>query len=171
MQASKATRDGTPEMGTDTCCEILSKLARSATSIPEMDKGGTIWQRNWVLTITNDDRTRVWCPFAMRDVSRSLVLYITEQAAMRLTNVVDATEFLQMHSENRLCLPLLSSAKVWREPRKTLPASAVQPGNDAELDCYIVDAQEQDMQGAIADAAHIAPHVRQLCGHCSAYYT
>ena len=98
------------------------------------------------------------CGLAMRDFSGSLVLYITEQAALKLTNAVDAAEFLQMHSENRLCFPLLSFPEIWRKPKKILPASAVQPGNDAEFDCFIVDA-------------HIAPHVGQLCGHCSAFYT
>jgi len=153
LQASKAARDWTQEKGKETCCKILSKIARSATSIPEMDDGETIWQLNWVLiaepsqgdTLTNNDGTRVWFPLAMRDFSGPLVLHITEQAATKLTNAVDAAEFLQMHSENRLRFPLLSSLKVWRKPKKILPASAVQPGSDAEFDCFIVDAQEQDM--------------------------
>ena len=123
-----------------------------------MDDGETIWQLNWVLTteppqgetLTNSDETRVWLPFTMRDFSGPLVLYITEQAATKLTNAVDAAEFLQMHSENRLRLPPLSSLKVCRKPKKILPAGAVQPGYgggafDAEFDCFIVDAQEQDM--------------------------
>ena len=69
---------------------------------------------------------------------------------MKLTNAVDAAEFLQMNSENRLRLPPLSSVRVWRKPEKILPAGAVQPGYgggafDAEFGCFIVDAQEQDM--------------------------
>ena len=97
----------------------------------------------------------------MRDFSGSLVLHITEQAALKLTNAVDAAEFLQTHSENRLRLPPLSSLKVCRKPKKILPAGAVQPGYrggakidmgdvakiDAEFDCFI-DAQEQDMREA-----------------------
>ena len=82
-----------------------------------MDDGETIWQLNWVLTtepsqgetLTNNDGTRVWFPLAMRDLSGFLVLYITEQAAMKLTNAVDAAGFLQMYSEIRLRLLPLSS--------------------------------------------------------------
>ena len=84
----------------------------------------------------------MWFPLAMRDFSGPLVLHITEQAALKLTNAVDAAEFLQMHSENRLRLPPLSSLKVCRKPKKILPAGAK---IDAEFDCFIVDVQEQDM--------------------------
>ena len=53
------------------------------------------------------------------------MLYITEQAAVRIANAVDAAEFEQLHSENQLRFPFWASVKVWRRPTKL---SAVQPG-------------------------------------------
>ena len=89
------------------------------------------------------------------------MLYITEQAALKLANAVDATEFEQFHAENRLRFPFWTSVKVWRRPNKP---SAVQPGLVAtsaaesdnskthqqtnDFDCFVVDASEQDMREA-----------------------
>ena len=88
------------------------------------------------------------------------MLYITEQAAVKLANVV-AAEFEQLHSENQLRFPFWASVKVWRQPTKL---SAVQPGlnetsaahtdhaatqqQSNDFDCFIVDASEQLMHEA-----------------------
>ena len=132
--------------------------------MPELDNGETIWQLNWVQTteptegqsIKNNDGTRIWLPLTVRDDSGSIVLYITEQAALGLANVVDAAEFEQLHGEARLRFPFWASVKVMRRPSKP---SVVQPGasqpdltvrqhSGNSFDCYIVDAAEQDMQEA-----------------------
>ena len=89
------------------------------------------------------------------------MLYITEQAAVKLADVVDAAEFQQFHAENRLRFPIWAAVKVWRRPTKP---SAVQPGLAATsaaesdntktqqhtnaFDCFIVDASDQDMREA-----------------------
>ena len=95
------------------------------------------------------DGTRLWFPLTIRDISGPIVLYITEQAALKLVDVADANEFEQLRSENRLRFPVVASVKVCRKPAKP---SAAQPdqsdgGNSAhanEFDSFIVDASQQD---------------------------
>ena len=161
LQTSRAARDWAQEKGRETCCKLLSSFARTATGIAELDNGETIWQLNW-LQITEPSETEslkskagthLWFRLAMCDHSGPIVLYITEQAAIKLAHVVDAAEFVQMHSENRLRFPFWASVKVWRKPSKTSAAepgssqfSAAQPDRNNGFDCFIVDAEEQDMQ-------------------------
>ena len=150
-------RDWSQEKGKETSCALLSSFARTATGIADLDSGETIWQLNWVLpsepspgeNMKNKDGTRFWFPLTIRDISGPIVLYITEQAALKLVDVADAKEFEQLRSENRLRFPVVASVKVWRKPAKT---SASQPdqsdgGNSAdanEFDSFIVDATQQD---------------------------
>jgi len=159
LQPARSARDWSIEPGRETQCKLLATFARTATGVPELDNGETIWQLNWVQTtepsegqsIKNNEGTRIWLPLTVRDDSGSIVLYITEQAVLKLANVVDAAEFEQLHSETRLRFPFWASVKVWRRPSKP---SVVQPdltvgqhhGND--FDCFIVDAAEQDMHEA-----------------------
>ena len=82
------------------------------------------------------------------------MLYITEQAVLKLANVTDAPEFEQLHSEGRLRFPFWASVKVWR---KRCKPSAVQPGaseldatesKGENFDCCVVDAAAQDIHNA-----------------------
>ena len=150
----------------------MASFARNATGVPEIDETETIWQLNWVevtepsqgQSIRNNHGTRLWFPVTLRDHSGPIVLYITERAALKLANAVDAAEFEQLLSENRLRFPFWASVKVWRKHSKP---SAVQPGgpsavqlgsiqtnaaqstqSDNDSDCFIVDASEQDMHEA-----------------------
>ena len=78
------------------------------------------------------------------------MLYITEQAVVKLANVLDAAEFEQLHSERRLRFPFWASVKVWRRPSKPSPAqsgTAEQQRNN-DFDCFIVDVAEQDTHEA-----------------------
>ena len=76
------------------------------------------------------------------------MLYITEQAALKLVNAVDAHEFEHLHSEHRLRFPFFASVKIMRRPSKL---SAAQPGdNENSFDCFIVDAGEQGMHEALS---------------------
>ena len=177
LQAAKAARDWSIEPAKETQCKLLATFARTATGVPELDDVETIWQCNWVQTtepsqgqsIQNNDGTRLWLPLTFADDSGTIVLYITEQAVLKLANVIDAPEFEQLHSEGRLRFPFWSSVKVWRKRSKP---SAVQPGASepsaaesegsiftsrllgasepgvAEFDCYIVDAAAQDIHNA-----------------------
>ena len=145
------------EQGKETSCGLLSSFARTATGIADLDSRETIWQLNWVLpsepspgeNMKSKDGTRLWFPLTIRDISGPIVLYITEQAALKLVDVADAKEFEQLRSENRLRFPVVASVKVCRKPAK---ASAAQPGqsgggnsaHDNEFDSIIVDATQQD---------------------------
>ena len=104
LQATTQARDWSLEPGKETSCALLSKFARTATGIPDLDSGETIWQLNWVLpsepsqeeNLKNNDGTRLWFPLTIRDISGPIVLYITEQAALKLVDVADAQEFEQL---------------------------------------------------------------------------
>ena len=142
--------------GTETRCKLLATFARTATGVQELDNGDTIWQCNWVRitepsegqNIKSSDGTQLWLPLTLRDESGFIVLYITEQAVLKLANVLDAAEFEQLYSEGRLRFPFWASVKIWRRPSK---ASAAQPGTPQkhdknDFDCFIVDAAEQDVR-------------------------
>ena len=166
LQAARAARDWSKEPAKETRCKLLAQFARNATGVQDLDEGETIWQLDWAVAtepsrgqdIKTNDGNRIWFPITLRDQSGTIVLYITEQAAVKLANVVDAAEFEQFHAENRLRFPFSASVKVWRRPNKP---SAVQPGLAAtsakapdntntqqqtnDFDCFVVDAAEQDM--------------------------
>ena len=58
-------------------------------------------------------------------------------------------EFEKLQKEDRLNFPMWATVKVWRKPSKAKTesdGSAAQPANP--FDCFIVDAQEQDMSQA-----------------------
>ena len=160
LQTSASARDWTVEKGRETRCGLLSIFGRNSTNVDELDSGETIWQLNW-MRITEPAREQtiknqygnLWLPLTCRDDTGFAIFYITEKAVIKLTNVVDAAEFEQLHSEGRLCFPFFSSIKILRRPKN----SAVQPGstgtittlqpeNNKEFDCYIVDAMEQNFE-------------------------
>ena len=166
LQAARSARDWAKESGKETTCKLLATFARNATGVPELDESETVWQLNWVAVtepsqgqkIKNNDGGRLWLPVTLRDHSGTIVLYITEQAALKLAHVGDAAEFEQLLLENRLRFPFVASVKVWRRASKP---RAAQPGINApcvsqnesthtqqesnDFDCFIVDASEQDM--------------------------
>jgi len=166
LQAARGQRDWSTEPGTETRCKLLATFARNATGVPELDEHETIWQLNSV-EITepsqrqkarSNDGSRLWFPITLRDHSGTIVLYITEQAALKLANVVDAAEFEQLLSENQLRFPFWSSVKVWRRPSKprdahpglkgmcdSQPDSSQSQQEKDDFDCFIVDASEQNM--------------------------
>ena len=162
LQTATATRDWSKELGKETRCKLLASFARNATGVPEIDETETIWQLNWVevtepsqgQSIRNNHGTRLWFPVTLRDHSGPIVLYITERAALKLANAVDAAEFEQLLSENRLRFPFWASVKVWR--RRSKPRVAESGSNETEtqqrqssdFDCFVVDASEQDMHEA-----------------------
>ena len=132
LQAARAARDWSNVPGKETKCKILNTFASNATDVPAIDNDETVWQLNWVQviepsqddSIKTKDGSRPWFPITLRDDSESIVLYITEQAAVKLANVSDAPKFEQLHSEGRLRFPFWASVKVWSRPHKP---SAVQP--------------------------------------------
>ena len=175
LQTATATRDWSLERGKETRCGLLSTFARIATGVPALDEGETIWQCNWVRINEPSPSQKIknqfdhlWLDLTCRDDEGIIVLYITEKAVVKLTNVVDAAEFEQLHAEGRLRIPFFASIKILRRPSNR---SAVQPGglgtnatqpkqNDNAFDCYIVDAAEQNME-EIPSAASIRllPHL------------
>ena len=92
LQAARSARDWSIEPGKETQCKLLATFARTATGVPELDNGETIWQLNWGQTtepaegqsIKTNDGTRLWLPLTLRDDSGPIVLYITEQATLKL---------------------------------------------------------------------------------------
>ena len=91
----------------------------------------------------------MWFPLTIRDVSGPIVLYITEEAALKLVDVADAKEFEQLRSENRLRFPVVASVEVCRKPATANAAQRDQSDgrNSAhanEFDSSIVDATQQD---------------------------
>ena len=176
--AGREARDWSIEPGKETRCKLLSTFARTSTGVPELDDGETIWQLNWVQiaepsgqqNIKSNDGSRIWFPLTLSDESGTVVLYITEKAALKLGNVTDAAEFEQLHLENRLRFPFWASVKVWRRPSAAQPAtsedSAAQPDPTAKqhnnnFNCFIVDAAEQDMQAA--PSVHTTMLLPMLC--------
>ena len=161
FQTATAARDWSLERGKETRCGLLSTFAKRATGVSALDEGETIWQCNWVRIDEPSTEQKIknkfdqlWLELTCRDDAGILVLYITEKAVVKLTNVVDAAEFEQLHAEGRLRIPFFASIKMLRRPSNH---SAVQPGgletnatqrkqNGSDFDCYIVDAAEQDMQ-------------------------
>ena len=167
LQAPTAARDWSKEKGMETKCAILANFARKSTGNPAIDDnpGGTVWQINWLhiaeppqdISIRNQFGN-IWLPLDCVDETGPIRLYITEKAAVKLFNVVDAAEFEQYHSEQRLRVPFFASVKVYR---KRANVSAEQPGSsevfstppqkeDNEFNSYIVDAAEQDMTEALS---------------------
>ena len=153
LQTATVARDWSNEPGRETRCGLLSTFARTATGVPELDRGETVWQCNWVRVSEPAEGQSMrnqfgglWLPLTFRDDTGTALLYITENAAVKLANVVDAAEFEQLHAEGRLRLPFFASIKVQRRPSNI---STVQPGTDdndaVNFDCFIVDAAEQDM--------------------------
>ena len=156
IQSGKAARDWSQEQARETTCKLLAQFGRNFTGVRELDEEETVWQINWATAtepsqgqgIKTHDGTRIWFSITLYDESGPIVLYITEAAAVKLANVVDAAEFEQFHAENRLRFPFLSSVKVLRRCNKP---SVAQPGSitsDNEFDCFIVDAAEQNMSEA-----------------------
>ena len=146
LQPATASRDWSAEPAKESNCHLLSSFARTATGVPALDEGETIWQCNWVCIAEppQDQEIRnqfnsLWLPLTCRDETGTVVLYITEKAVLSLTNVADATEFAQYHAEGRLRIPIFASIKIQRRRSKA-------EQNDNNFDCYIVDAAEQDMQ-------------------------
>ena len=170
LQAARTARDWSLEPGTETRCKLLASFARTATGVSALDDNETIWQCNWVQVsepsveqnIKSNDGARLWFPLSMKDESGAIVLYITEQAALKLANVVDAAELEQLHSEGRLRFPFWASVKVWRRPSRS---SAEQPGaigHTDGFDCFIVDAAAQDLQeGFSACSTTLLPMMTQ----------
>ena len=110
LQAARGQRDWSTEPGTETTCKLLATFARNATGVPELDDNETIWQLNSVeitepsqgQKVRSNDGSRLWFSITLRDMSGTINLYITEKAALKLANVVDAPEFEQLLFENRL---------------------------------------------------------------------
>ena len=98
IQSSKAARDWTQEPAIETRCKLLATFARSETGVPDLDNHESVWQMNWVQvieppqeqSIKTNDGSRLWFLVTVRDDSGTLSLYITEQAALTLANVIDA---------------------------------------------------------------------------------
>ena len=161
LQQSKAARDWSQEPGRETRCGLLATFSRTPTGVPEIDRNETVWQFNWVRatepaegqSIKSNDNARLWFPLTLRDETGQIVLYITEQAAVKLVKAVDADEFEHLHSERRLRFPFYATFKILRRPSKpsaAQPADFVQGQNDNNFDCFIVDAAEQDMREALS---------------------
>ena len=132
LQTGTATKDWSKEPGKETRCGLLSTFARTATGVPELDDGDTVWQCNWVRIseppegqIIRNQFGSLWVPLTSRDDTGTVVLYIIERAIVKLTGVVDAAEFEQLYVEGRLRLPFFAPMKVYRRLGKP---SAVQPG-------------------------------------------
>ena len=95
LQTANA-RDWSKEPARETKCKLLAQFARNVTGVPELDAGETIWQINWVGTIEpsqgqnikSNDGNRIWFSITLGDHSGTIVLYITEQAAVKLAAVV-----------------------------------------------------------------------------------
>ena len=68
LQTTNASRDWSIETGKETRCGLLSTFSRTATDVPELDNGETIWQCNWARvteppegqTIRSSDGARLW---------------------------------------------------------------------------------------------------------------
>ena len=161
LQEAKEQRDWSMEPSTETACKLLATFARTSTGVPDLDENETFWQLNFVEVtqppqdqkVKSTDGTRLWFPVTLRDHSGSIMLYITEAAALKLANVADVTEFEQLFSENRLRFPFLASVKVWRRPSKLRAeqSDSTQTQQDKDdFDCFIVDASEQDMKETLS---------------------
>ena len=156
LQEAKEQRDWSMKPFSETACKLLATFARTPTGVPDLDENETFWQLNCVEVtqptqdqkVKSTDGTRLWFPVTLRDHSGSIMLYMTEAAALKLAKIADVTEFEQLFSENRLRFPFLASVKVWRRPSKLSAEqsnSTQTQQNKDDFDCFIVDASEQDL--------------------------
>ena len=133
-------------------------LSRHESGIPSLDEAETVWQLNWLRvhepspgeTVTTENGQRLWFLVTFRDQTQHHSLYITEKAALRLSNHKDTASFMDAHANGTLWFPVVSSLKIVRkrsevEPGTAITSSAGQPAYTHEFDCFIVDAGEQDL--------------------------
>ena len=75
LQAARAARDWSKEPAKEARCKLLTRFARNATGVPELDEGETTWQLNWAEAtepsqgqdIKSNDGKRIWFPITLRD--------------------------------------------------------------------------------------------------------
>ena len=114
-----------------------------------LDDEETLWQLNRVQlsepptdsSIKTKDGKRLFFITQIRDFTKQMSLPMTEQAALRLTQMPDAEAFEAAHTDGKLWFPPLCAVKVLRRPSKENSAS--QSDDDKQFDCIIVDATEQ----------------------------
>jgi hypothetical protein len=149
--ATATARDYTGDPATETSVHALCEFAQKQTGVAALDDGETLWQLNRVQltepptdsSIKTNDGKRLWFITRIRDFTKQMLLPMTEQAALRLTQMPDAEAFEAAHTDGRLWFPTLCAVKVLR--RRSKANSAAQPVDDRQFDCIIVDATEQDM--------------------------
>ena len=80
----------------------------------------------------------LWLQCIVRDDSGQVSLWMTEKALLKWTKNDNATDFENKHTDNSLRLPFYSSIKILRRP------STANNANGNLIDCFVVDADEQD---------------------------
>ena len=91
------------------------------TGVPDIDAETTLWQINWAQVLepplgtqlrTQDTPTRLWFPVRARDFHDSMILYMTEAAALKCSRHADAASFEEAHRAGRLAFPVVAAIKI-----------------------------------------------------------
>ena len=125
--------------------KFLKAMGMSDTGIEDIDSASTLWQINWAQVVEpppgtqlrNKEGSRLWFPVLIRDFDASMIIYMTEQAALKCSKQTSANSFEEAHSSGRLAFPVVSSVKVLRKK-----------GDNSQVDLQIVDCDEQDYGSA-----------------------
>ena len=145
-------------------CSLFKPIANTVTTgVESLDHAPeTFWQLNWVRVeeppagsiIRTNDGKRIWFPVTVCDCTGTLMLYITEQAALKLTGFENANEFEAAFIAGRVWFPQIASVKIIRQLRtptatqdKDLPRPSVQ------VDLRIVDAASQNLAESPTEAS------------------
>lgn len=167
-QKSIEARDFSKENGYETTVKFLKMLPRQTSGIEALDKDETLWQTNWVRvheptsgeTILTSDGKRIWFQVTFRDGTHHHTLFINEGAALQLSGINQAEEFINAYTSGRLWFPLICSLKVLRKRSankadtglvgavKPDMVDAVKPDQKSNFDMYIVEAAEQNLKEA-----------------------
>ena len=129
---------------TETSVNLFKSLPRCDSGIPSLDCQQSLWQINWLRvhepalgqTLWNKSGQKLWFLISFRDATDQHSLYITEEAALKLSGCVSVQEFVAAHDAGTLWFPLVSSVKIVRR-RNT---------DTFQFDAVIVDAGDQNLK-------------------------
>ena len=130
------------QSATVTTIKFLRDMGTSpATGIEDIDTQSTLWQLNWSqilepppgTALRIQDGTRLWFPVVLRDFDGSMVMYITEAAALKCSKQLDAASFEEAHCAGRLSFPIAASVKILRKKE-----------DNSKVEFYVVECDEQD---------------------------
>ena len=125
------------------------------TKVQAIETETTFWQINWChvhppeksARVCTTDNSRLWMSVRVEDETGQLKIYMREKAALSLSGADSKQEFEAARADDTMDFPNKASIKIIRKPAPPqTPTSCVEPEARAQIECYIVEAAEQDIQ-------------------------